>query len=253
MNDISKTLLVSALLLLPAAGLRAQENADLQAQDSVGVPAKEKVKVDISADIVSHYVWRGMDEGNVSLQPCFELSYKGLSLSCDGNVGLSNWKDGKELNWTLSYTVGGLTLAVIDYWLEGGSDESNRYFKYTKNTNHVFEASVGYDFGPVALQWYTNFAGDDGLSPSGKRAYSSYLEATAPFRLWTVDWLATAACVPYATDYYETNGFAVTNLALRATKEIRITDSFGIPIFAEFIGNPRTEKLYFVLGITLQP
>ena len=31
-------------------------------------------------------------------------------------------------------------------------------------TSHVFEANVGYDFGPHALNWYTNFAGNDGVN-----------------------------------------------------------------------------------------
>ena len=49
--------------------------------------------------------------------------------------------------------------------------------------SHVFEANVGYDFSSSCLNWYTNFAGNDGLNKDGDRAYSSYVEATAPFKL----------------------------------------------------------------------
>ena len=85
-----------------------------------------------------------------------------------------------------------------------------------------------------------------------KRAFSSYFEASVPFRLATVDWTATAGVVPYATTTYGTTGFAVTNLTLRATKEIRVTDSFSIPIFGQLTGNPCSQKAYLVLGFTLQ-
>ena len=99
----------------------------------------------------------------------------------------------------------------------------------------------------------TNFAGNDGLNKDGKRAYSSYFEANVPFKLATCEWIATAGAVPYTTTFYGTNGFAVTNLALKATKEIKVTDSFSIPIFGQVVGNPCSQKAYLVLGITLQP
>ena len=113
---------------------------------------------------------------------------------------------------------------------------------------------MGYDFGPVALNWHTNFAGNDGLNKSGERAYSSYVEASAPFKLGGCDWTASIGAVPYATtSYADANGFAVTNISLKATKDIKITDSFSIPIFGQIAANPSTEKAYLVFGFTLQP
>ena len=141
---------------------------------------------------------------------------------------------------------------MTDYWFNTGLDPENRYFKYDAHgTNHVFEANIGYDFG--FLQAYTNFAGNDGANKDGKRAYSTYLEATVPFKLATVDWTATAGAVPFATDFYGTTGFAVTNLSLKATKEIKVTDSFSIPVFGQIVGNPCSQKAYLVFGFTLQP
>ena len=117
----------------------------------------------------------------------------------------------------------------------------------------MFEANIGYDFGVLSLQWFTNFAGNDGFNKSDKRAYSSYVEANVPFKLASVDWTATAGAVPFATDFYGTTGFAVTNVALKATKEIKVTDSYSIPVFGQVVGNPCSQKAYLVLGITLQP
>ena len=216
--------------------------------------AQDKVETTIAADFVSQYIWRGQDLGDISIQPTLGIGYKGLSLTAWGNVGLSKSSDTKEFDLTLSYTIRRFNIGITDYWFNTGLDPENRYFKYDAHgTNHLFEANIGYDFGFASLQWYTNFAGNDGKNKNGKRAYSSYVEANVPFKLVKVDWTATAGVVPYATDLYGTTGFAVTNLALKATKDIAITDKFSLPVFAGVVGNPCSQKAYLVFGFTLQP
>lgn len=221
---------------------------------SLATLAQEKVETTIGGDVVSSYIWRGQDLGDVSLQPTLGIGYKGLSLTAWGSVGLSNPSDTKEFDLTLGYTIGGLNIGITDYWFNSGLDPENRYFKYDAHvTNHVFEANVGYDFGFANLQWFTNFAGNDGINKDGKRAYSSYVELSVPFKLATVDWTAMAGTVPFSTDFYGADGFAVTNLALKATKEIKVSESFSIPVFGQVIANPSSQKAYLVIGFTLQP
>ena len=74
-----------------------------------------------------------------------------------------------------------------------------------------------------------------------------------PFVICDVDWTATAGAVPYATDTYGTKGFAVTNLSLRATKDIKVSDSFSVPVFGQLTANPCSQKAYLMFGFTLQP
>ena len=217
--------------------------------------AQDEIETTISGDVVSSYIWRGQDLGSAAVQPTLGIGYKGLSLSAWGSYGLVNTADTKEFDLTLAYTTGGFNIGITDYWFNrGGLDPEGRYFKYEAHgTNHVFEANVGYDFGPLSLQWFTNFAGNDGTNKDGKRAYSSYMEVVVPFKLATVDWTATAGAVPWATTSYGTSGFAVTNLSLKATKEIKVTDTFSIPVFGQVVGNPCSQKAYLVFGFTLQP
>ncbi len=216
--------------------------------------AQDEVETTISGDFVSSYIWRGQDLGSTAVQPTLGVGYKGLSLTAWGSYGLTNPADTKEFDLTIAYTTGGFNIGITDYWFSAGLDPDTRYFKYdAHSTNHIFEATVGYDFGFASLQWYTNFAGNDGTNKDGDRAYSSYIEANVPFKLATVDWTATAGVVPFATDFYGTDGFAVTNLSLKATKEIKVTDSFTIPIFGQVVANPCSQKAYLVLGFTLQP
>ena len=235
---MKKILIITAILFTAAVTAKAQDT----------------LETTIGTDLVSQYVWRGQDLGGVSVQPTLGLSYKGLSLSAWGSAGLSNPADTREFDLTLAYTIGGFNIGVTDYWFNAGLDPLNRYFAYAADcTNHVFEANVGYDFGFASLQWYTNFAGNDGLTPDEKRAYSSYVEVNVPFVLGGVDWTATAGAVPFATDFYGVEGFGVVNVALTASKDIRITDSFSIPAFAQVAANPYSKNAFFVFGITLHP
>ena len=216
--------------------------------------AQDKVEGSVSADVVSRYVWRGQALGDAAVQPSASLSYKGLSLSAWGSYGFLNTEDTKEFDLTLSYTVGGFNVGVTDYWFSYyGAD--NKYFEYrAHDTSHVWEANVGYDFGPLAIQWYTNIAGADGINKSGKRAYSSYVHLSAPFTLATCDWTAPIGAVPYATSFYsDVNGFAVTNVALRATKAIPVCKKWSLPLFMEGSCNPSTKKGYLVVGFTVAP
>ena len=221
---------------------------------STAAIAQERVETTVSADVVNQYIWRGQDLGNVSLQPTLGIAYKGLSLSAWGSVGLTEPSDTKEFDITIGYTAGGFNIGITDYWFSTGLDPQGRYFKYDAHgTNHVFEANIGYDFGAASIQCYTNFAGNDGVNADGDRAYSTYVELAAPFRLGGADWTATLGAVPFATSSYGTNGFAVTNLSLQATKAITITDKFALPVFAGITTNPCAQKAYLVFGFTLEP
>ena len=217
--------------------------------------AQDTVETTVAADFVNQYIWRGQDLGNTAIQPTLGVAYKGLSLTAWGSVGVTEASDTKEFDLTLAYTAGGFNIGITDYWFnQNGLDPDGRYFKYDAHgTNHVFEANIGYDFGFASLQAYTNFAGNDGFNKDSKRAYSTYVELAAPFKLATVDWTASLGVVPFYTSFYGTEGFAVTNLALKATKDIAITDKFSLPVFAGVVGNPCSQKAYLVFGFTLQP
>ncbi len=218
------------------------------AQDSVGV--------EVGTDLVSSYIWRGQDLGNVSLQPSLSVAYKGFSLSAWGSVGFEK-SDTKEIDLTLGYETGGFSISVTDYWFNGGPG----YFHYgTHHTNHTFEAQVGYDFGFLAFDWFTNFAGNVGRKSDGRKAYASYLSVEAPFTLGGIGWTATVGATPWANDFYTggdadnakemINGFAVCEVSVKAAKEIRITRSWGVPLYAQVIWNPSTEGAYFVAGMS---
>jgi hypothetical protein len=136
-------------------------------------------------------------------------------------------------------------------------DESRpRYFNYDKDngTAHTFEATIGYTLPvesfPLSLSWSTNFAGTDGVKSNGKTAYSSYFEASYPFSVKDISLDAAIGLTPWETSFYGANGFSVLNVSLKAAKEIKITDSFSLPVFGQVVVNPRTEDAFLVVGIS---
>lgn len=231
---------------------------------SVAAMAQDKVEGSVGADVVSKYIWRGQNMDAAAVQPSVGISYKGLSLGAWGSYSLTDADKFEELDLTLSYTIGKFNVGITDYWNSVASAGIDRkYFKYgsgTSMTGHTYEANVGYDFGPFSLQWYTNFAGVDGLTEDGKRAYTSYVEANVPFSLGGLDWNATVGAVPYSAGYgngyyvdANSKGFAVTNVSLKASKDIKITDSFSVPVFAQIATNPSYQKAYLVFGFSIKP
>lgn len=206
--------------------------------------AQHAVEASAGADLVSSYIWRGQDCGGVSIQPVISLSLKGFSLTAWGSAGFDN-HDTKELDFTLEYSLGGFRIALTDYWFD-----THRYFDYSAHTTaHLFEATAGYDFGPVALQWNTCFAGGDYTRKGGGRGYSTYIEASAPFSLAGIDFNAEAGCTPWEGLY--SDRLHVVNIGLKAGRAIRITETFSLPVFAKITFNPYTDHAYFVFGVSI--
>jgi hypothetical protein len=236
---------------------KAMKMAGMALMSAVLMPlrgkAQESLESSIGADLVSGYVWRGQKLGGVSIQPSLTVAYKGWSLGAWSSVGLDS-EDTREFDLTLSYATGGFSVSLTDYWFSATGDGLDaKYFHYGAHdglSSHVFEAQVGYDFGVLALNWYTNVGGADGLNKQGDRAYSSYVSATAPFKLGGLDWTAEVAATPWATSFYDAHGFAVTNVTLGASKSVALSSTFSLPVSVSATWNPRTEGAYFTAGIS---
>jgi len=116
----------------------------------------------------------------------------------------------------------------------------------------VFEGTIGYELPfekcPISLSWNTMFAGAD-YKPDGKRAYSTYIMAAYPFAIKTVDLSASIGMTPWESIYAD--GAALVHVGLKASKEIKITDNFGLTLSSELIANPKSEDIFFVFGVSM--
>ena len=231
--------------------------------------AQRRIEGNVSADIVSHYMWRGQDRGGFSVQPEMSASWQGLTLGVDGNAGFSS-DDPREINLSLGYQRWGVNIGVIDYW-ESGIEENDRYLRFDKEEGaHQLEGNIGYTCKYFSLQAYTIFWGKD-RKWNGDSAYSTYAELSVPFSLGGVDWQLRGGFTPFESagertpriedgydtgkydyNYYYAEGFACVEAALRATKTLDIGFS-KMPVFAELNVNPYLQTAQMVFGITIQP
>jgi hypothetical protein len=230
--------------------------------------ADDGVEVSVGADVVSGYVWRGAYQSGLSIQPSLGVSYKGLSLGAWGSTDIIGFK---EVDFSLGYSVAGFDIAVTDYWW-AGEGAYNYFRKYdhpigvdsVSTSDHLFEVTVAYTLPiekfPLKLAWNTFFAGNDyKVDDNGKsqRAFSSYFEASLPFTVQSVALEAAVGIRPFESPAYEvanpsadySSDFAVTNISLKASKEIKITDSFTLPVFTQLIFNPNAEDVFLVFGV----
>ena len=192
--------------------------------------AQDKVELSANFDVVSTYLWRGQKLGNANLQTSVAVAYKGFSLSAWSPIAFDG-KDNDEIDLTLAYETGNFSVSVTDYWMSEIGNE------------HTIEAQLGYDFGFMGVNWYTNVYGDD-------KEYASYISLTAPFSLIGLDWEAEVGATPWGTDYYGTDKFSVLDLSLGASKEINIGKSFSTTLFAKATYNPTIEKFYGAVGFS---
>lgn len=234
--------------------------------------AQEKANLSVSADVVSHYMWRGKDKAGFSVQPKVEASWKGVSLKAYGSAGVEK-DDPQELNLGLSYKQGGFNVGVTDYW-QTGVDKENRYLYYdTHEGGHQYEANLGFTCKLFSLQAYTMFAGND-FKLNGDRAYSTYIELGVPFKLGGFDWETKVGVTPmesagrwevlrrYNRDYgwsdvntriYDYGkGFTCCMASLRCTKNLDL-GVIRMPVFAEVHANPYLSKTTLLFGLSIVP
>lgn len=203
----------------------------------------------VNADFVSSYVWRGIDSGNACIQPSLGIQWKGLTAYAWGSTEFR--EKNNEIDLSLEYEYKNLTLYANNYFTQT-EEEPFKYFNYSSHsTGHTFEIGAGYMLSekfPLSISWYTTFAGND-YRENEKRAWSSYCELSYPFNIKNIEMNLEAGFTPWEGMY--ANKLNIVNIALSATKEIKITPSFSLPVFGKLIANPYEEQFYFVFGISL--
>ncbi|MBK7212358.1 MAG: hypothetical protein IPH88_03460 [Bacteroidales bacterium] len=221
-----------------------------------------KVKLDISADFMSRYIWRGLNLGgsSPSIQPGIDLTIGNFAVGAWGAYSFSHAITRQEADLYASYTIADLfNIAVTDYYLPY-EDTLNKYFNYKKDqTGHLFEISakfLGTEKLPLSLLVATNVYGADAVRENGDIQYSTYLELGYSFTVAETPCSAYLGFTPTKpdTDKGETGfygeGPGVINLGVTAAKEIKITDKYSLPVNASLITNPQAENIFLVFGIS---
>ncbi len=215
--------------------------------------AQEKPKVDIEAglDVVSRYVWRGSQlSDSPNLQPYATLSYGGLSLTGFGSYATS--KSFSEIDWTLAYTLHGITLSLVDFYNEEEDLALNDFFNWKRaNTAHLVETSLAWELPiqkfPLRVTASTLVYGAD-LNQNGNQNLSTYFELLYPFTVKNYELSAFVGGT--GNKGYYADQAAVVNTGISLMRPIEVTDRFAFDLNMCFAVNPRAEDAFFIVGVT---
>src|SRR6056297_1444003 len=189
-------------------------------------------------DLFSTYVFRGIAYSGPSIQPSVEYSAGGFALGAwgsqgiDGNAGSPGFQ---EMDLYTSYSFDfGLSIGFTDYYYPGSP--------YGDDDSHALELNVGYSVGDLSLAGNYIFNEAENAGSAGDDTYFElgYSAGSADLFIGAGD------------GWHSSDGdFALVNLGLGTSKEIKITDSFSLPLSGAVIYNPDSEQFYILAGISL--
>lgn len=193
----------------------------------------------IGADLVSSYIWRGVEVDNSpNVQPALSYTFPGAGIVVgmwgsygfiehDPSVGIGTRYS--EIDTYLTVPIGNASVTLTNYYYPY-LDMST--FDFSADGPNTLELSLGYSFKNLSLLAAINIAGYD---------YDNAKYFEAGYKFYDKDGFS-AKCVVGAGDEIEYapgkgTDFALVNTGISVSKD-RFT--------ASYIYNPDTEKSYFV-------
>jgi hypothetical protein len=226
-----KTVSIILLVWITVVGYGQDENTD------------RKITIEVGADLVSSYVWRGMFQTGAGFQPTLSLSAYGITMGTWGSTDFSEFA--KEVDFYLSYTIKGFSIGLSDYWWSG---QNAAYFR-NRGSHHI-EANLSYTFSekfPLSLEVNTMLSGDEDKDDFGKKQYSTYISANFPFSFKNIDCETGIGISPRNGMY--SNKFDVVAITAKSTKYLQLSPEFTLPVFVELIFSPAQNDAFLVVGL----
>lgn len=274
---------LSAIIL----GLILFTGIQLNAQDAPEKKCKFPFRLNAGADLMSRYVWRGLDYGgSPSIQPTLSFGIGDFEIGYWGAMALTN--NYVEADLYAKYSLKGFSLTLTDYYIPSAASALNdSRYSFCKNpdiinydtataenldryTCHSVEATLQYkgpEKFPFSILVGTYIYGNDkspqdtvftssGLVQSVrfKNRYSTYIELGYVFAVKSFNFDVFVGATPFSSVYSTpayNGGFAVVNTGITAYRSIKITENYSLPVKASAIFNPQTSGFHFVFGITL--
>lgn len=256
-------------MTLGIGNLSAQENNENQ----------EDSRLDFTANIQTSHLWRGLiitDKpvvmGNLSYALDKDRKWK---VGIWGATSMTDDKDGthyKEINYYVQYSTGRFYIGLWDLFNSRNINTavaSDDIFNYSnRRTAHIIDLRTNYTFGPsfpinieadIMLYGGAN-AGEVVLEPDGsykKNKYSTYIQASYPVikgKKVNLDAFVGAGFALADRNFLYGNGknsFDIVNAGIKASKTLKISDHYSLPVFMMGMWNPANKYARIQLGATV--
>ncbi len=225
----------------------------------------QSLSLNANADFVSRYIWRGLNVNDQpNIQPSITFEYSGLGFGFWGSYGLTHqnssdeyYSTSQEIDTWLSYSfspasVINLSIIATDYYYPNGGIRIGSFnnFDNVKGAGaHTVEAGVtvaGSETFPLSLSGYVNVYNDKGKNIYFQVDYSTTIQE--------VDFGAFVGAAAGSKDnpgYYGTDKFNLIDIGLKASKQIKISEDFSLPVSCSYVLNPQAEISYLVFVLSL--
>ncbi|MFW5699915.1 MAG: TorF family putative porin [Bacteroidota bacterium] len=193
-------------------------------------------------DIYSSYIWRGSKFGSgPAFQPYVDATVGGFSVGAWGSVNASS-NESLEMDLYLGYSFDfGLGIALTDYYFGGDWTEVS--------STHYLEPMVTYEGGGFSATFAYMFLPETETTDFAEEG-DLYLEAGYSFG--AVDVALGLGDGQYTvTDDNPDGDFNVCNITIGTSKEIKLSDSFILPVSGAVTLNPTTGGFFITAGISL--
>jgi len=243
---------------------------------SMNAFSQDESPLQLGADVMSRYIWRGVNLGgnSPSIQPWIKynvVSKDKAHVFTAGTWGAYTFSptSNQEVDLYLAYTFKNvISFTVTDYFFPElySTGERSRYFNYHQDsTCHVYEGIISFNGTekiPFTLLFGMNFYGNDARrinsdASSGQIFMTKYVELGYKKNIQGIDFNAFIGAALDQPDqergelgFYGNENAGIINLGVKAAKSIRITDRYSVPVQASLITNPEAEKIFLVLGIS---
>jgi hypothetical protein len=243
---------------------------------TVNVFSQDESPLQLGADFMSRYIWRGVNLGgsSPSIQPWISYNFSTNNSSHAFTVGAwgaytFSQTSNQEVDLYLAYTFKDvISLTVTDYFFPGyySTGERSRYFNYDNDsTCHVFEGIISFNGTekiPFTFLFGMNFYGNDARrtnsdDSSGRIFMTKYVELGYKKNIKEVDFnvFVGAALDKPNVDrgeigFYGNEASGIINLGVKAAKYIQISDKYALPVQASIVLNPEAEDIFMVFGIS---
>lgn len=232
---MKKILMISASLLLlltfiPFANAQEEEKAS---------------KWNAGLDIYSSYIWRGLKFGTgAAFQPSVDFTAGGFTIGVWGSysTGSENFEE-TDLYATYAFDLGekaALSFTVTDYYFPGTA--------YFDKNSHFIEPLVNLGLGNLSLTAAYMFYEGAG---NGDASGDIYVQAGYTAGPVSITLGGGNGQYSFEDGEDEDDKFAISNIGIGTSKEIKITENFSLPLSGSIILNPSTEQFFVVVGISL--
>lgn len=228
-------------------------------------PSQVQEYVDFDLELSNNHLWRGIEVSD-GLVMCTDLAIHDkdnhFRIGLWGGTNISG--DYKEFNFFGEIKASGWKVAFWDtYNFSPTADYNNReFFNYSAHsTGRFLDCILSYDFShssprlPLSLSWSTIIFGRDRWSDNSANRYSCYVSADYSLfknSAWRFDAGIGGTFTLANRDGDRTTFYSdkpgIIHLQLRAQRNIQLTKTYCLPVFACAVFNPVMNRAFFQIG-----